>query len=66
MAIRHPFTKHQLELLFVQFFGEKHPCLVELDIFRFTRMNLSIGLNTEATRLGCTEAALIFQLCSIP
>lgn len=40
-AIKHSFTKHQLELLFLRLFGEKDPRLVELDIFKFTRMNLS-------------------------
>lgn len=42
-AIKHPFTEHQPELLFVQLFGEKDPRWVELDIFRFTRMTLAPG-----------------------
>lgn len=51
-AIKNPFTKRQLELVFVQLFGEKDPLLVELDIFKFTRMTLNTGINIEATRLG--------------
>lgn len=41
--------KHQLELVFVQLLGEKDPLLVELDIFKLTRMTLSTELNNEAT-----------------
>lgn len=65
-AIKHPITKHQLELVFVQLFGEKDPHLVELDIFKSAVMTMSAGLNAQAARLGQTQAALVFQLCYIP
>lgn len=56
-AIKHPFTKHQLEPVYVQLFGEKDPLLVKLDIIKFIRMALSTGLNIDA-RLKWTQAAL--------
>lgn len=64
-AIKHPFTKHQLEPVFVQLFGEKEPLLVKLDIIKFIRMALSTGLNIDA-RLEWTQAFVLVLPISAP